>query len=211
MTDDQRNPFRTSDGESTKPEWALIGSRLASIRASRAQPEMAEALGVSKTTYGRLERGQREVGADVLSRLAQLGWSPLWVLTGIEPAQLAKGVPSEAATDTALVVARDDVEAARRRDQRIADLAAGYSSQIAPDKASQPARLDQDMLRAAAEVLERALDEANATTDAGGRAELFVAIYELLEQGSALEAAQRVVASMLRAASRAAGAPAKQG
>lgn len=85
------------------------------------------------------------------------------------------------------------------------------AAEAALQEASQPTRPDVGTLRAAVEVLDRALAEADATTDAAGRAELLVAIYELLEQGSAISAAQRVVATMLRAASRAAGAPVKQG
>lgn len=81
----------------------------------------------------------------------------------------------------------------------------------APDHVSQSARLDRETLRQAADVLEKALEVANASTDSAGRAELLVAIYELLEQGAAREAAERVVATMLRAASRAAGVPSKQG
>ena len=83
--------------------------------------------------------------------------------------------------------------------------------EAAPELGSQGARLDFAKLRAAVEVLDRVLEDVDATTDAAGRAELVVAIYELLEQGSALDAAQRVVTSMLRAASRATGAPIKQG
>lgn len=84
-------------------------------------------------------------------------------------------------------------------------------SKTAPDEGSQVPRLNVGTLRAAVEVLERVLTEVDATTDAAGRAELVVAIYELLEQGSALDAAQRVVAQMLRAASRATGATVNQG
>lgn len=83
--------------------------------------------------------------------------------------------------------------------------------EAASEQGSQVTRPDPGTLRAAAEVLERALSDVDATTDAAGRAELLVAIYELLEQGSALDAAQRVVATMLRAASRATGAISKQG
>jgi transcriptional regulator with XRE-family HTH domain len=98
---------------------------------------------------------------------------------------------------------------------RVGWLAAGEepmsASEMASNGGSQSARPDIGTLRSAAEVLERALADVDATTDAAGRAELLVAIYDLLEQGSALEAAQRVVATMLRAASRATGATLKQG
>lgn len=86
-----------------------------------------------------------------------------------------------------------------------------HGPETASEQGSQGARLDVGTLRAAVEVLDKALTDVDATTDAAGRAELVVAIYELLEQGSALDAAQRVVASMLRAASRATGATVKQG
>jgi lambda repressor-like predicted transcriptional regulator len=86
-----------------------------------------------------------------------------------------------------------------------------WASEAASHSASQPSRPDIGTLRAAVEVLERALADVDATTDAAGRAELLVAIYELLEQGSALDAAQRVVATMLRAASRATGATSNRG
>lgn len=85
------------------------------------------------------------------------------------------------------------------------------ASETSSDSGSQPTRPNMGTLQEAAEVLERALDKADATTDSTGRAELLVAIYELLEQGSAIDAAERVVVSMLRVASRAAGTPAKQG
>lgn len=67
---------------------------------------------------------------------------------------------------------------------------------------SQVARPDLAMLASAVEVLDRALDQAGATTiNPAGHAELLVAVYELLEQGAAMDAAQRVVSSMLRALS----------
>lgn len=179
MNNEPRNPLRTSEGESAKPEWAMIGSRLVSIRAARAQPEMADALGVSKTTYGRLERGQREVGADVLARLAQLGWSPLWVLTGIEPMRLAQGVSAHAAADQALVVARDDTDAARRRDRRIEEASHLYGSETASDKASQPLRRND--LTMALQLASEALGDKELPP--AKHAELVTLIYELLEEG----------------------------
>lgn len=87
----------------------------------------------------------------------------------------------------------------------------GDMLQAASGNVSQSARLDRGTLRLAADVLEKALDAANASTDSAGRAELLIAIYELLEQGAARDAAERVVATMLRAASKAAGVPSKQG
>lgn len=95
MKTDPRSALRTSDLESAKPEWAPVGERLASIRGFTPQPAMASKLGVSKTTYGRLERGVREVGSDVLRRLAELGWNPLWVLSGEGNQRLDAGAVRE--------------------------------------------------------------------------------------------------------------------
>jgi|GEM_PF-4732695 len=79
------------------------------------------------------------------------------------------------------------------------------ASEAAPDKTAQSARPDADLIRGAAEVMERALDQAHATTDASGRAELLLAIYDMLQSGLALEAAGRAVAGMLRATARSTG------
>lgn len=59
--------------------------------------------------------------------------------------------------------------------------------------------------------MERALDQTHATADASGRAELLVAIYDMLQSGLVLEAAGRAVTGMLRAAARSTGVPRKQG
>lgn len=96
MVDKARNALRTSDHESAKPDWVHIGERLESVRASRTQPEMAAALGVSKSTYGRLERGVREIGADTLRRLARDGVDIGWLLTG-EVAYARSGVSDQRA------------------------------------------------------------------------------------------------------------------
>ncbi|MFZ5539368.1 MAG: helix-turn-helix domain-containing protein [Pseudomonadota bacterium] len=79
---------RTSAAESAKSDWIAVGQRLVSIRASMPQPAMAKRVGVSPTTYGRLERGEREIGADVLMRLAADGWNINWLLTGAGPSRL---------------------------------------------------------------------------------------------------------------------------
>lgn len=88
MADKAQNTLRTSGSETAKPEWAAIGTRITSIRGSVLQPDMARRLGVSKTTYSRWERGVREIGADGLKRLVELGWNPMWLLTGEGPERL---------------------------------------------------------------------------------------------------------------------------
>ncbi|MGH8037318.1 MAG: helix-turn-helix domain-containing protein [Stenotrophomonas sp.] len=76
------NSLRTSGAESAKPDWVSIGARLMTIRGSMTQGDMAKQLRVSKNTYGRLERGVREIGADCLSQLVANGWNSNWILTG---------------------------------------------------------------------------------------------------------------------------------
>jgi transcriptional regulator with XRE-family HTH domain len=61
---------------------------------------MATALGVSQTTYGRLERGEREIGADVLARLASQGWNINWLLTGEGPSRLDDAVRDPAHSES---------------------------------------------------------------------------------------------------------------
>lgn len=43
---------------------------------------MARALGISVSTYGRLERGEREIGAKPLALLGSIGWNLNWVVRG---------------------------------------------------------------------------------------------------------------------------------
>lgn len=74
--------------ERSCPRWQPIGRRLATIRGETPQQQMSRVLAVSTSTYGRLERGAREMGADVLVRLAGLGWNPRWILTGEGPRRL---------------------------------------------------------------------------------------------------------------------------
>ena len=200
-TDDE---LRSSTTESAKPEWEVIGRRLTSIRGKRTQPEMAEAIGVSKTTYGRLERGIREIGGDALSRLADLGWSPLWILTGLGAMLLPAGVASEVATDSALIVARDDVEAFQRREMRIRETGKGYAAQSAPEKASQPLRqqdaaMDAGMMAMAVRMVDQVLSKYGIRDRATSEqfAELVKIVYQDLVHGAAEDAADAALERIL--------------
>jgi transcriptional regulator with XRE-family HTH domain len=174
----ERKPIRSYEQETANPEWERFGRRLASIRGSSSQPDMARSLGVSKTTYGRLERGVREIGGDVLARLAAMGWSPLWVLTGLGEQRLS----SRHAVDTAVIVAGapDDAgvqEAEARRSQAIKDFASGVRS--AETTMSQP--LSNDALTMAVQLAAEALDGRSLPPP--DYAELIGLIYEGLVDG----------------------------
>jgi len=112
MTAQPRKALRTSDLESAKPEWVSVGVRLAHIRGDHAQSLMANLLGVHKNTYARWERGEREIGADGLRRLVDMGWNANWLLTGIGPERGdapagagAESKPSQILSDEALTIA----------------------------------------------------------------------------------------------------------
>ena len=82
MTGKARNAVRTSAPESATPEWVSIGMRLMAMRTGTNQETQAARLGVHKNTYARWERGEREIGADGLKRLVELGFDANWILTG---------------------------------------------------------------------------------------------------------------------------------
>lgn len=73
-----------SPSRSEKLIWEQVGSRLVSIReqSNTDRPGMARALGVSVSTYGRFERGDREIGAKPLALLGSMGWNLNWVVRG---------------------------------------------------------------------------------------------------------------------------------
>ena len=96
-----RSELRNEGGEIAKPEWEAVGRRIASIRGQTKQPDRAVQLGVSKTTYGRWERGVREIGTDGMAALVKEGWNVNWILTGDGPERL------NTLQDKALSIAED--------------------------------------------------------------------------------------------------------
>jgi len=143
-----KSSLRTSDVESAKPEWVSIGARLATVRGSMTQGEMAAQLGVAKNTYGRFERGVREIGADCLSRLVALGWSADWLLSG----QGAERLNSD--------------ETSRQNNGLGQSQAVSHRS-----------------VKIAAQLLQEALDDANAQLAPTQHGEALVLLLQLLEKG----------------------------
>lgn len=121
MTEKGAGSLRASEKETANPDWERIGQRLASIRGSVPQPEMAKELGVSKTTYGRWERGVRELGADGLRKLCEKGWNPTWILVGGDQPRRLSDLPAASADRPAAHVE-------------------GVLRKAASDKGSQPVR-----------------------------------------------------------------------
>ncbi|QDY50196.1 helix-turn-helix domain-containing protein [Stenotrophomonas maltophilia] len=140
--------FRASPDESAKSEWAQIGARLVSVRAQMTQADMAYALGVSKTTYSRWERGVREIGADGLGALVRGGWNANWLLTGLGDERLDSGtIPRQ------------------NNDLR--------QSQV----------VSQSSVKIAAQLLQEALDDADAVLAPAQYGEALVLLAQLLEKG----------------------------
>ncbi len=140
--------FRASPDESAKSEWAQIGARLVSVRAKMTQADMAYALGVSKTTYSRWERGVREIGADGLGALVRGGWNANWLLTGLGDERLDSGtIPRQ------------------NNDLR--------QSQV----------VSQSSVKIAAQLLQEALDDADAVLAPAQYGEALVLLAQLLEKG----------------------------
>lgn len=63
-------------------ELREIGQRFAHIRGSATQMQFGERIGIHKNTVGTYERGEREIGALALARIAEMGWNANWLLTG---------------------------------------------------------------------------------------------------------------------------------
>lgn len=72
------------------------------------QTEMADVIGVHKNTYGRWERGEREMGIEALYALREQGIDLNWLITGVGHIQGDQGdqpeFDLEALTDAYLTV-----------------------------------------------------------------------------------------------------------
>ncbi|MBB6244823.1 helix-turn-helix domain-containing protein [Rhodanobacter sp. MP1X3] len=157
------------------------GARLALIRGSESQASFAPKIRIHKNTLGNWERGEREIGAEALKHLADLGWSPLWVLTGLGEEKLDPALNPSSAADIARVIAHDDRDADGRRTKAFGSRPnlRDEPSQPASQDASQPVRHDVLMMavRLATEALgEKVLPPAK-------HAELVTMLYELLDEG----------------------------
>lgn len=67
-------------------DWKAVGGRLRELRGFyMTQAKFAKRIGVSQGFYSYAERGEKEVGAETLLRIAdEFGKSIEWLLTGKE-------------------------------------------------------------------------------------------------------------------------------
>jgi transcriptional regulator with XRE-family HTH domain len=67
--------------------WKAVGKRLRELRGfEMTQEELARSLDVSQGQLSRYEKGQSEIGADVLLRISRrFGKTIEWLLTGENP------------------------------------------------------------------------------------------------------------------------------
>jgi transcriptional regulator with XRE-family HTH domain len=75
--------------QSKKPgaiDWSAVGRRLRELRGfDTTQDDFAGALGISQGQLSRYEKGDSEIGAEVLLRISRrYGKSIEWVLTGCQ-------------------------------------------------------------------------------------------------------------------------------
>jgi transcriptional regulator with XRE-family HTH domain len=64
-------------------DWDGVGLRLKSIRGEQTQADFAQKIGVSQGYLSHLERGEKEIGPEILLRIsAACGKTIEWLLTG---------------------------------------------------------------------------------------------------------------------------------
>ena len=66
--------------------WKAVGRRIRELRGfDTSQEEFARRIGVSQGHFSHIERGEKEIGAEILLRIRQeFGKSIEWLLTGEE-------------------------------------------------------------------------------------------------------------------------------
>jgi transcriptional regulator with XRE-family HTH domain len=67
-------------------DWKAVGRRLRQLRGfDKKQAEFAREIGISQSQLSRYEKGNSEIGAEILLRMAKkFGKSMEWLLTGDE-------------------------------------------------------------------------------------------------------------------------------
>ncbi len=75
---------REKKNRSPSVNWHVVGRRLRELRGfDLTQAEIAERIGVSQGFLSMAERGECEIGAEILLRIAhEFGKSVEWILTG---------------------------------------------------------------------------------------------------------------------------------
>ncbi len=78
--------IRVLPQKKARVDWKIVGRRLRQLRGFDInQSQFARAIGVSQGQLSRYEKGESEIGAEVLLRIAErTGKSMEWLLTGKE-------------------------------------------------------------------------------------------------------------------------------
>ena len=75
---------RNSRGKTDSVDWVNVGRRIRELRGLyMTQEELAMRIGVSQGHLSYMERGEKEIGAEILLRISrEFGKSIEWLLTG---------------------------------------------------------------------------------------------------------------------------------
>lgn len=75
---------RRPPGSREKVEWKSVGRRIRELRGfDMTQEDFARRIGVSQSHLSAMERGEKEIGAEILLRISRVfGKSLEWLLTG---------------------------------------------------------------------------------------------------------------------------------
>ncbi len=142
--------------------------------------------------------------------LDEVGQTQLAERSGISPAylyQMGKGNGSNARNvsdlnarkiEEAAGVPRGWLDSDTKVPARVAEPAPAGAT-VAARAASQKKGLDRAILVSSVRVVRRAITEADAETSDEGFADLVVSVYDFLAMGAALDAAEPIVAALLRA------------
>lgn len=194
--DEVRSIVRTSESESAKPELTPIGGRLSEVRVaySDSQANFAARLGVPHKTYTRWERGIREVSVAGMKRLVELGWNANWIFTGEGPRRFDDlDEPRQDMLRVALHLQGWE-EADQRVVGRIKDFATEYGTERDP---SQPVSLES--LTLALQQIEEVATQHRLPMPPARKAELSMAVAELIEDGMSEAKVLRFVRAALAA------------
>jgi transcriptional regulator with XRE-family HTH domain len=86
MSIDMTKSSKKSHSKADLVEWAEVGRRVRELRGLYiTQEELARSIGVSQGHLSYMERGEKEIGAEILLRISRkFGKSLEWLLTGGE-------------------------------------------------------------------------------------------------------------------------------
>jgi transcriptional regulator with XRE-family HTH domain len=73
-----------SGGSNAKVDWKIVGRRIRELRGfDMTQEELARRIGISQNYLSTMERGNVQIGSEILLRMSrEFGKSIEWLLTG---------------------------------------------------------------------------------------------------------------------------------